>query len=81
MGRSRAKTRRHIARQTRRSRCEHASPREVRKRERRESMPRAEFAALYFKKNVRPEAMSRRVNLCLSLRSAELAKICVICFW
>ena len=35
----------------------------------------------YFKKSVRPEAMSRRVNLCLSLRSAELAKICVICFW
>ena len=49
MGRSRAKTRRHIARQTRRSRCEHASPREVRKRERRESMPRAEFAALFQK--------------------------------
>ena len=49
MGRSRAKTRRHIARQTRRSRCEHASPREARKRERRESMPRAEFAALFQK--------------------------------
>ena len=49
MGRSRAKTRRHIARQTRRSRCEHASPREVRKRERREFMSRAEFAALFEK--------------------------------
>ena len=35
----------------------------------------------YFKKSVRLEAMSRRVNLCLFLRSAELAKICVICFW
>ena len=52
-------------------------PREVRKRERRESMPRAEFAALFQKEREARSDESEGEPLPV----AEVRRACVICFW